>query len=72
MKQAGMSLPEGQTLYAPANEAQYREEFLRNLAEEDKAALAQMEHWQNLTEEERVEEKRKLIASFLEETLKEG
>ncbi len=71
MKQVGMPLPEGQTLYTPANDAQYREEFLQNLAEEDKAALAQMEHWQNMTEEERIEEKRKLIASFLEETLKE-
>ncbi len=72
MKQVGMPLPEGQTLYAPTNDAQYREEFLRNLAEEDKAVLAQMERWQSMTEEERVEEKRKLIASFLEETLKEG
>ena len=64
LNKVGMSLPEDQTLLPPANDAQYREEFLRDLAEEDKVALAQMERWQSLTEEERVEEKRKLIAAF--------
>ena len=64
MNTVGISLPEGQQLFPPANDAQYREEFLRNLAEEDKAALEQMERWQSLTEEERVEEKRKLISAL--------